>query len=904
MRSQFITKPCTKNLTEVIPLKGLITFVDHDIGALLLASENLESPDLCFVFALEGFQVEVSLDECATQVQALQKILFNLPDKGFITFDGQRRPDSSLSNPFSAAENTPSALQFLTEDKRHRIAELGAQGKRHRLAVYLRYTIPLNPLPDKPDVFDRLLSLLRPKAEDIEACHQDLMLAFEQVQRFAQQVTQLTGLTLTALPVAPLWTYVARCAGNTAPSPPAAMVQVGGGTINEVFNQESAAAPPALLLSLLAGSEPEAHNAWIETGQHGNRDYTAVLYPQLKPGAFAHAKQQYQFLWSVALAFEAGCVQVVSQFSKTNTALERLNQESLALNAQRLVDKADRFHSVNPSAALKSEIALDAVGQMVNNGKIPVKNALVVVLSDKTPKQLKATIERFHNHVLAVGNGLKFRWETEMPWAVWRQLLPTSRDPLLLNHFNWHGQTYFQDIAPAFMPVVYPKSPDSDGVEFISREGGLPVYLNPFAKTRRIGIFGTTRSGKSATTAQYIFEAVAHKMPVTMMDLPKADGSGTFSALVPFLGGQYIDILTRGVNLLAQPLLPEDKQQREARLSQWRSSLTAVVAMIGHGPEPDNPAAAKLMRELVTEVLTQFLTAPGADSQTIEQPTLQDFLVYLHSRDVEVLAEGDTAFSTTLQTLKRTLRAFLQTPLGTALCQHNTDAEQSPLLIFALPSGVGDKAEKTVMAMAMYAIAERRALSAATTSLFVIDEAPSLFETERLAACVARLFAAGAKMGISTMLLAQDPDSVAQTAHSSMILQNIDTLLIGRINESAIPSFARIFGYDPAFIRRNASPSFYPQADGLYSQWLLDTVSTKERCQLFCRFYPGYALLALVANNKDEQAIREAVLSHYQDDIYQGICCFARLLVQSMTTGRALKTVYQENLPTLPAIEP
>ncbi|NJQ98420.1 MAG: hypothetical protein HC784_14125 [Hydrococcus sp. CSU_1_8] len=52
--------------------------------------------------------------------------------------------------------------------------------------------------------------------------------------------------------------------------------------------------------------------------------------------------------------------------------------------------------------------------------------------------------------------------------------------------------------------------------------------------------------------------------------------------------------------------------------------------------------------------------------------------------------------------------------------------------------------------------------------------------------------------------------------------------------------------------RKCASKDFYPKSEGLYSQWLL---TTNEDFTL-CHYYPSHLLLAAVANNKPETAIR------------------------------------------------
>ncbi len=115
----------------------------------------------------------------------------------------------------------------------------------------------------------------------------------------------------------------------------------------------------------------------------------------------------------------------------------------------------------------------------------------------------------------------------------------------------------------------------------------------------------------------------------------------------------------------------------------------------------------------------------------------------------------------------------------------------------------------------------RRALSS-PASIFFIDEAPILFEFDQISDLVGRMCANGAKAGIRVILSAQDPDTIAKSRAASKILQNLTTRLIGRIQPVAIDSFINILKYPREIIGRNATESFFPRKEGVYSQWLLD----------------------------------------------------------------------------------
>jgi len=145
---------------------------------------------------------------------------------------------------------------------------------------------------------------------------------------------------------------------------------------------------------------------------------------------------------------------------------------------------------------------------------------------------------------------------------------------------------------------------------------------------------------------------------------------------------------------------------------------------------------------------------------------------------------------------------------------------------------------------------------------------------------IGRLCANGAKAGIRVIISAQDPDTVYKSPASAKIFQNLTTRLIGRIQPMAVDSFERIFKYPKAVISRNASESFFPKREGIYSQWLRDN----NGLYTYCRYYPAFAHLAAVANNPDEQVTRDLVLRH-APDTFTGLAEFARLLVLSIQSG-------------------
>jgi hypothetical protein len=133
------------------------------------------------------------------------------------------------------------------------------------------------------------------------------------------------------------------------------------------------------------------------------------------------------------------------------------------------------------------------------------------------------------------------------------------------------------------------------------------------------------------------------------------------------------------------------------------------------------------------------------------------------------------------------------------------------------------------------------------------------------------------------------PNTIFNSKAGQQIFQNINTRLIGKIESNAVSSFESILRYDYDLINRCSE--FKPKPHGLYTQWLFDDKGTIT----FCRYYVPTVGLALVANNTDEQEVRELFLKHYSDK-YEAISHFALVLADSIQSGKNLRKLAEAYL--------
>jgi hypothetical protein len=231
------------------------------------------------------------------------------------------------------------------------------------------------------------------------------------------------------------------------------------------------------------------------------------------------------------------------------------------------------------------------------------------------------------------------------------------------------------------------------------------------------------------------------------------------------------------------------------------------------------------------------------------------------------------------QTIEVQIRFWLNSRVGQSVSRPSSFRTDAQLLVFALRNLSNDK-DAAVLALSAYAAALRRAL-AFPSSIFFIDEAPILFEFDEISSLVGRLCANGAKAGVRVILSGQDPDTVAKSPAASKIFQNLSTRLIGRIQPTAVDSFEKFLKYPREIIGRNATDSFFPRRESIYSQWLLDD----NGIYTFCRYYPAYVQLAAVANNPEEQTARTETMQQYPNK-FEGLATFSRQLIASIRGGR------------------
>ncbi len=853
-----------------------INLQGRSVGAYLLR-KGIDNYIIQFGFECTGIHSTLRTEQIDPVFNAIESGLKDLPSGERLTirlssFTNDTTRQQQLKNLSDTAPNIE--LQFLLMGERCRIQQLTEKGVRKpkTLRLYCTYTIETNST-GTTDAIEKILSKVERSWKSFTGeINQLQFIAIERLihtsftdgfQLWEQLISNKMGLDIRPLDAEQLWSELWQRFNNTPHRPiPQLLILDDNGLREEIYSD---IAPTSFLMES-SDSIPIADRRWV----HLKDKYIGTLTFVDKPGGWVDKQRQLRYLWEVLSRERVYDTEIYCQLMRANETLVKTSMQRLTKQSNTSAALAQDKNSVDVKSLLNIKKSIAAQEELYE-GSVPIHIATVFLVYRQTREQLDEACRYLQSCFLRPAWVVR---ETEYPWRIWLQTLPIVWERLMTAPFN-RRLVYLSGEVPGLMPLVRTKAGDDSGFELIAEEGGTPVELDLYNQHKNLGLFATTRAGKSVLASGILTQALAHGMPVVAMDYPKPDGTSTFTDYTRFMDkdGAYFDIGSESSNLFELPnlrSLPSKLQQE--RFEDYKDFLaTAIMAMVigGRGKNTQSQNISDAVRSIIALALKAFFSDDlirdryaaaytngfGSD-EWYAIPTLHDFLSFCSHERLQ-LSDNSGDRTSALETIKLRLRFWLSSRVGQALAQPSTFRSDARLLIFALRNLSNDE-DAAVLSLSAYSAALRRAL-AAPASIFFIDESPILFEYDSIAALVGRLCANGAKAGIRVILSAQDPDTIAKSPSGSKIFQNLTTRLIGRIQPTAVDSFTTILKYPQEIIARNATESFFPKKEDLYSQWLLDD----NGIFTFCRYYPSPILLAVVANNPQEQEQRTLYLSKY-----------------------------------------
>jgi hypothetical protein len=863
----------------------------REVGAYLL-TKGKGNYRFVFGFDCQGIHTTLRDGQIDTIFDNLEGGLKDLPPGERITlhlgsFSSDAKRQEELSKLVQQAPSDD--LKFLLMGEKARIQELTRLGVRKPkfLRIYVTYTVE-SAQQGAGDWIEKALAQgetlwnsFKDDGEEIERQRIDSLMvrAFtDGFQLWEQIVANKMGLDVRPMNEEDLWESLwSRFNGNDAPPIPQTLTLDQQG-LSESLNSDVHAT------TRLLESVPVADRQWIKV----RNQYAAPLTFLEKPGGWASKASQMRYLWNLIARDTITDTEIFCQLTRANETLVKTAVQRVLKQSNTSAQMAEDKRSIDVAAQLKTRKSVKAQEELYE-GAIPIYTGVAIVV-------YRDNLERLDEACRYISSCFQRpAWvarETEYAWRVWLQTLPVVWEALMATPFN-RRQLYLTGEVPGLMPLVCTRAGDKTGFELITEEGGTPVHLDLYSQHKNLALFATTRAGKSVLVSGILTHALAHGMPVVALDYPKPDGTSTFTDYTYFMGerGAYFDISKEFNNLFEIPdlrKLPED-QQRE-RFQDYQSFLESALMTMIIGSNSDE-LLTQSIRSVLALALTAFFKDPEIDARYqaaieggfgspawAETPTLEDFLPFC-TQDRLQFEKLQNNLENAFQTIELQIRFWLNSRVGQSVSRPSSFRADAQLLVFALRNLSNDK-DAAVLALSAYAAALRRAL-AFPSSIFFIDEAPILFEFDEISSLVGRLCANGAKAGVRVILSGQDPDTVAKSPAASKIFQNLSTRLIGRIQPTAVDSFDKFLKYPREIIGRNATDSFFPRKESIYSQWLLDD----NGIYTFCRYYPAYVQLAAVANNPDEQSARTETMQQYPNK-FEGLATFSRQLVASIRGGK------------------
>lgn len=657
---------------------------------------------------------------------------------------------------------------------------------------------------------------------------------------------------------------------------------------------------------------PKIARQYIYLGSRGKDGLYAGAIQIGKAKAFSHpngeALGQLHFLAETMQRSQSYDYRIITQVGATNKAvqqfiLERQTREDASMaNWQ---SKGGKDVAVNSEMRIEDSVK---ARRSIHEGKKIVTTATAVWLYRKNPHELSQHLGAIETTIKAC---LSERcWEKT--YEFWCQSQPWSSARLFMKPYK-RIVPYQTDEATALLPLVKPPSLDQHGIHFLSRYFWTPIFVDLFSKLGHLAIFATTRAGKSVLLADIIINFFIRGFPVVAFDFPKPnDGTSTFTDLVKTLSmlgssAAYYNTRTEHFNVINLPSYDHlDETKRKMRIEYLVSFHIRAIMLIVLG-DLNEPLLKKRVKSLVTLSYRAFQSDPSiieryakANASKIGEfdyqnvPTLWTYLDFAadwfkdyRQRCQEKEGHVSTIDNNAISLILQELRSTLEGEYGDAIAKPTTFDPNVKFLVFAL-TNLDDPTEAAIMALSAYSALITRCFSA-NDSAFIIDETPILFEFEAISQIIGRLCANGLKFGCRVVISGQTADAITESKAGSKIMQTITTQMVGKIVKKGVPSFTKI-GFREDLVNRYLSRD--PNPKTRMSEWLI----MRNNVLVETRYKPSDLLLALVANNQDEQAARTRIMSQY-DDPLQGILAFAPLYCYALSNNIPMDEIGVTLLP-------
>ena len=610
-----------------------------------------------------------------------------------------------------------------------------------------------------------------------------------------------------------------------------------------------------------------------------------------KFGTFNSPLEHIRYLWEPQL--KTHNYRLVMTLWQDNTNLQKIQLERQTRNATEMSMKAIKGKSFDVNADERGKQSIAARRDIERGGKF-IGYAGGIFLYRPNHQILEQDLKN-----LADGIPGTTEIETELAYPRWLQSLPINWTPLCHDFYS-RKYVYKSNEATAMLPLLNTKRLHKRGIELIAREGGTPILFDPF-KVLRLFFVATSRGGKSVVLGEFLVFCLIWSIPFVALDFPRPDGTSTFYDPIRLLEqcGEkcfYVDTFLHSNNLLEYPDYTglSKAKEREQEILDFHINATATLVT---GENQDENTKLNI-KDLLTQSFPDFHAQPqikqryraanAAGFGTPEwddTPTLHDYLRFMELWLPEHLQRNALTVSPSLreaasQILER-LRGTLRSPLGRAIGAPTSYRSDVLGLVFAMRNLNSDFEARIIVLSAISALL-RRALGS-RVSVCVLDELSILSKFASIMQHVGQFCANGHKWGCSVIMAAQEPKSLAQTAVSSLIFDNLLASVVGFIKESAINSVVNVLEFKRPLVAPYATDAYTPNPSNLSSSWCINLNGTHIECE----YRASPLMLALMANNLDEADARRRFLEAY-DDPTEAMIAFSQPYAQALQSGTSM----------------
>jgi len=854
---------------------------NRSVGAYLLEDKNRYA--LVFGFSFPGIHPNVGLNKIQANLKSWGEGIRGFPFDEPIVIHQKSTPDFQLRNSelelrAQMCEDIPT-LEFLNYVQQRHTCDLGVGGHRCLYQNLIFTTHAYQPGSSTEQdlleqlfartfitVKDKYLTFKGTKTQEFRAMLADLLAkAFdESFLRWEQQLNTRMGLKTTPMQSEDLWNYAWSEFNKTrAGTTPHLIVATERDGIIHVDEPplRSKFSPASVLVLGERGhpSVPDEGYRWIKVkGQ-----YVAAMVLEQRLDGYADEEHQFKFFWLPFL--ELPNLEVVWECQLANSTFDNINLQR-TLRYQKSMSKWAQErggHNV-----LADEEISDSISAQRNllKGARSVSLSVVYFITRNSARELDVACQKLAT-IFPEGKLIR---ETDIVPELWRNKQPFTWSNLV---GSMRRETYMSNQVS--LPVLCTRSLDERGMEFISKNGGKPVYIDTGTQHHNRLTIARTRKGKSTKTADEIFTDLSYRVPTMVLDYGIVEGSTTYSDQADFLGsaGANIEVAFTKYNLLETPnLLHLPTQKRQKHEQSFQAFILSSLETLILGDERGT-RFAKRTRSFLDYITSLFFDDPiikakyeaahrkgiGSD-EWLQMPTLP------HLRDLAVridLSEigGHEIASEARDEVVMGLTTFLRSPLGKSLSEPSRVKLNAPFLNFSLRGARNDD-EATIIGTVAQAIATTRALEHPKSSIYV-DEGSVLFEKPGLVHNTAEMVVNGGKSGISVSIMSQDIPTIANCAAGAKFLTNTDIKMVGSIDESDIGDLSHHLKKPPEAFSPCAQEDFDPDPIRLCSHWLLLCEGTMS----YVSHFPSREQMALVASNATERRARQRYFDAYDDPI-------------------------------------